>query len=298
MTIHSGLPTLLLSTVLLVGAPIAWADPSQTQDTEPQQIDQHDLDHGLTLDELRKIAQNPLSPVLNLPTKFTFYQGGNHGDAWVLSTRPTFTFEIGDWNLVNQMRLNFIDTPTGGVTGIAELPNPYPGKGSTGLADLNYSLLLSPDYSSELTWGFGGTVTMPTDHPSRVLGSGKWSAGPAFVVLSQPDPWTVGIRGQQIWSIFGNEGREGVNQMLLEPFINFNLDNGWYLVTDMTIVSNWDKRSSEQWTVPVGGGFGKLFEIGNQPINTRLEAYWNAVKPDDGADWTLNFTLQFLFPST
>jgi len=283
---------------LFLAPQAGYSDDSQTLSEHPQSIDQHDLQHGLSIDELRLNAQNPVSPILNLPTKFTFYEGAPNGDAWVLSTRPTFTFEVAGWNLVNQMALNFIDTPTGGVTGIAELPNPYPGSGSVGLADLNYTLLVSPNTRDELSWGVGGTVTLPTDHPSRVLGSGKWSAGPAFAVVYQPDPWSIGIKGKQIWSIFGNEGRVGVSQMLLEPFINFNLADGWYLVSDMAIVSNWDKRSSEQWTVPIGGGFGKMFQIAGQPINTRLEAYWNAVKPDAGAEWTLNFTLQFLFPST
>jgi hypothetical protein len=41
---------------------------------------------------------------------------------------------------------------------------------------------------------------------------------------------------------------------------------------------------------------GKLFKIGNQPINSRLEAYYNVVTPDAGPDWQLVFTFQFLFP--
>jgi hypothetical protein len=42
---------------------------------------------------------------------------------------------------------------------------------------------------------------------------------------------------------------------------------------------------------------GKLFKIGKQAINSRIEAYYNIEKPDDnGPDWQTVFTFQFLFP--
>ena len=49
-------------------------------------------------------------------------------------------------------------------------------------------------------------------------------------------------------------------------------------------------------TVPIGGGVQKLFNIGKQPINASLRAYYNVVKPDFGPDWQLQFTWTFLFP--
>lgn len=260
---------------------------------------------GSNIDSLRSIAQNPLSPVFSLPIDYTFHTGASNGDAWVLALKPIFPVQIGDINIINQMTLNFIETPSG-VTGIPELPNPYaaPGltpsttPGSTGLGDMTLSSLVSPNTGEDVIWGLGGTLTLPTDHPSRVLGSGKWSGGPAFAILTRPGPWTIGVQGKQIWSFFGNTGREPVNQMQLKPFINLNLRKGWYFVSEMTMVANWDKRAGEKWTVPIGGGLGRLFNVLDQPVNTKLGAYWNAVKPIDGPDWSLNFTLQFLFPDT
>jgi len=64
----------------------------------------------------------------------------------------------------------------------------------------------------------------------------------------------------------------------------------------MLITANWDARSDQRWTIPVGGGAGKLFKIGNQPINARIEAYYNIEKPDGAPDWQTVFTFQFLFP--
>ncbi len=48
--------------------------------------------------------------------------------------------------------------------------------------------------------------------------------------------------------------------------------------------------------VPIGGGFGKTFNIGKQAVNTNLQAYWNAASTEFGSDWTLVFTFQLLFP--
>jgi len=48
--------------------------------------------------------------------------------------------------------------------------------------------------------------------------------------------------------------------------------------------------------VPIGGGFGRVFAIGEQKVNASLQAFWNVVKPDGAGDWTLRAQFQFLFP--
>jgi hypothetical protein len=48
--------------------------------------------------------------------------------------------------------------------------------------------------------------------------------------------------------------------------------------------------------VPFGGGVGRLFRVGNQAVDLKVQAFWNAVKPDGAADWTLQAQLKLLFP--
>ena len=62
------------------------------------------------------------------------------------------------------------------------------------------------------------------------------------------------------------------------------------------MTANWDLEGSDVWTVPLGGGVGKLFKIGSQAMNARAEAYYNVAKPDNAPDWQWGFTVQFLFP--
>ena len=46
----------------------------------------------------------------------------------------------------------------------------------------------------------------------------------------------------------------------------------------------------------LGAGFGKLFKIGSQPINSRILAFYNVERPAGAPDWALKFTIQLLFP--
>jgi hypothetical protein len=72
----------------------------------------------------------------------------------------------------------------------------------------------------------------------------------------------MGILGRQLWSFAGDDDRKNVNQTLIEPFVNYNLSKGWYLLTDMVITANWETNNSNRWTVPVGGGVGRIFKMG------------------------------------
>jgi hypothetical protein len=85
---------------------------------------------------------------------------------------------------------------------------------------------------------------------------------------------------------------------LVQPFVNYNIADSWYLASAPIITADWEaERSADVWTVPVGGGIGKLFRLGPlPPINTQVEAFWLADAPRSGGSWTLRTQLQFLFP--
>ncbi len=244
--------------------------------------------------DVRSAVQNPISSLVSLPFKFTFDNGAPNGDANFLAIQPVYPVTVGDWNLVNRLIVPLVDAP-GGVT-TPGVPNPTGGGRETGLGDINYSLFLNPvESTAGFIWGAGGSITAPTA-TDAVLGSEKWSAGPTAVALVQPEWGTYGALIRQLWSFAGASDRDNVNQMLLEPFANYNLDNGWYLISDLVMTANWEADSGDVWTVPLGGGFGKIFTIGKQPMNMRAEGYYNVARPDSGPKWTVGFTIQFLFP--
>lgn len=248
-------------------------------------------------DDLRSKVQNPVSSMISLPFKFTADFGAPNGSAYLLNVNPVVPVTIGKWNLINRALIPAVVSVDGKVSGVPSIiSDGVSRKGrKTGLGDINYSLFLSPADASKVIWGVGPSINLPTATNS-LLGSGQWSAGPTGVVLMQPKWGTYGCLVRQLWSFTGDSDRKPVSQLLLEPFVNYNLECGWYLIADPIITASWHAKTSQRWTLPVGGGVGKLFKIGNQPINSRVEFYGNAVKPDNAPDWQMVLTFQFLFP--
>lgn len=248
------------------------------------------------------LAQNPLAPIFSIPIEYTNYGGAQNGNLSIGSIKPIIPVSLGDWNMINQLALNFIGSP-GVINGVANLPEPYPGNGAYGLGDTTLTTYFSPKSTQEFTWGIGPTFVFPTDtrfndiedRTSRQLGSGKFSLGPAFMLVTQPKPWSLGLAVKQIWSVVGSKSRHGVSEMILQPFVNYNLTDGWYLSSDMDVVGNWNRASDQTWTVPLGGGVGKLFQIGENAINTKLEAHYNVVRPNLSPDWSANLAVQVMF---
>ena len=243
--------------------------------------------------DLRAATQNPISSLISLPLKLTVDQGAANGDAQILNVNPVYPVTVGDWNLVSRALIPIANVD-GAIPG-PDNPSPVGASSASGLGDINYSLYFSPVKVDKVIWGVGPSINLPTASDDQ-LGSGKWSAGITAVALTQPEWGTVGGLVRQLWSFAGDSDRKDVNQTLIEPFLNYNLDKGWYLTTDLVITANWEADSDDRWTVPLGGGFGRIFKIGNQPINSKLEAYYNVERPDGAPEWQIAFQWAFLFP--
>jgi hypothetical protein len=237
---------------------------------------------------LAKAAQNPVADLISLPLQNNTNFGVGPGDDVqnVLNIQPVMPVELSEnWNLITRT-----------IAPVIYQPELVPGYGSEfGLGDINTTLFLSPAKPGKIIWGVGPVFSFPTAS-DRVLGTDKWSAGPSAVVLTIRGPWVVGALANNLWSYAGDDDRKDVNQFLFQYFINYNLPQGWYVSSAPIITANWKADSGNKWTVPLGGGIGKIFRIGKQPVNAQVQAFYNVAKPDNGPDWTLRLQLQFLFP--
>ena len=60
---------------------------------------------------------------------------------------------------------------------------------------------------------------------------------------------------------------------------------------------NWEaERDSQRWTIPVGGGGGKIVRFGKLPVNIQAQVFYNVSAPDVVGDWSSRIQFQFLFP--
>jgi len=101
------------------------------------------------------------------------------------------------------------------------------------------------------------------------LGAQRWGLGPTALAVYSKDKWLFGVLAANTWSL--GDGGDATNSFLFEPFVTYNITEEWYLISDWTITADWNAPSSEQWVVPIGGGFGRIFNIGKQAVNTNLQ---------------------------
>ena len=237
---------------------------------------------------LAKKTQNPVADLISVPfqNNFNFGVGPDEDVQYILNIQPVYPMHLSEeWNLIHRPIIPLINQPS-----LAPALD-----GQFGIGDLQYQTFFSPAKPGKLIWGAGPVLQFPTAS-GDVLGSGKWSVGPGLVALTAQGPWVAGALINNIWSFAGEGDRADVNQMTLQPFVNYNLTHGWALGTSPIITTDWKAGSGNRWTVPVGGGVQKIWHLGRLPVNTQLQAYWNAEHPESGADWQLRFQFALLFP--
>ena len=54
--------------------------------------------------------------------------------------------------------------------------------------------------------------------------------------------------------------------------------------------------SGQKWIVPLGGGVGKMFNAGKQPLDLTAQVYKYVEKPDGGPDWMFRLQFKLIFP--
>jgi hypothetical protein len=235
---------------------------------------------------LAKKTQNPVADLITVPIQNnTNFRYGPHNQTQnVCNVQPVIPIKLNDcYNLITRTIVPFIHQP-------------WPDT-RNGIGDILFSAFLSPRGEGKWIWGAGPVVSLPTGSPKYLLSSGQWAAGPTGVVVFMDGPWVAGCLANNIWSFAGDSNRRPVNQMTLQPFVNYNLGHGWFINSVPLITANWlapNKR--DVWTLPVGGGGGRLIKFGRLPVSFQLQAYKNVKEPHVlGPDWTLRSQITFIF---
>lgn len=273
-----------LSALLVVVSAPSWAQTA----AEPRPVigDRAAAESDM---DLAKQLQNPVGDLISFPiqTNLNFGHGPHRGTQYVVNLQPVIPFHINeDWNIITRTILPMVWNPS-----LSPLPTVPAG---TAPASFTAFLSLTHDINGWL-WGAGPVVQVPTI-TSATLGSNVWGAGPSAVAVWSGGPWVAGLLVNNIWSLGGTPGPAGTSysSFLANPFATYNFDDGWYLSSSPNITANWQYRGTK-WTVPVGGGFGRIFRIGALPVDLSISTYYNIVKPTIGGRWQLSTTLTFVF---
>ena len=231
-------------------------------------------------EELAALAQNPLADLMSFPfqNNSTFGVGEFDRTLNVLNIQPVLPFLNG--RLITRTIIPIVSQPVG------------ENGTRSGVSDINFTAFYSPP-SRGATWGIGPIVVIPT---GTDVSSRKLSAGPSLVILKTTVTWVYGVLVNNIWSLAGDGNAPAVNQFLLQYFVNYNFPGGWYLSSAPIITANWKATGGNKWTVPFGGGGGKILRLGSLPLNLQAQVFYNAVRPDAAGAWSLRLQAQVLVP--
>jgi hypothetical protein len=238
--------------------------------------------------DLAKQIQNPVGDLISLPLQYNvnFGHGPHQGTQQVLNLQPVIPFHVNDdWNLITRTILPVVWNPGSSIPTVP-----------VGTAPISFTAFLSPSHDvNGWLWGVGPVVQLPTIS-SATLGSSVWGAGPSAVIVYSGGPWVAGALLNNVWSLGGTPGPSGnsYSNFLANPFVAYNFDEGWYLSSAPNITANWQVNGTK-WTVPIGGGGGRIFLIGALPVDLSVSAYYNAIRPTFGANWQLSTQLTFVF---
>ena len=252
-------------------------------------------------------AQNPLTPLWGVINEnyTNFRMGPLEKTQNILVVEPIIPLKLTpDWNLV--IRWN---TPITAMPRLAEpVPTPVghiPGIGPEfGLSNMNPQFFFTPAHPGSFDFAVGPALWLPTA-TDDTLGINEWGGGPVVVGLTIQGPLLIGFLAQNIWAGDQSHGSSAtgdrVNSLLIEPFVFYNFPGGWFLTYRPLITADWTVDEDHRWTVPVGGGFGRVFPVGNMVLDIHAQAFYNGLtEPAAGStnvgEWTALLVVHFLLP--
>ena len=147
-----------------------------------------------------------------------------------------------------------------------------------------------------VSFGFGPQVTLPTATKDD-LGSEKWSAGLVNVLFNaQSKILQYGYLLTWQASVAGSEDRSDVNVGAFQPFVFYQLGKGRYFRAAPVWSYNFQ---NDNYSVPVGIGFGKVIPAGKTVYNVFVEPQISLADRGPGQpQWQIffGFNMQFKEP--
>ena len=237
--------------------------------------------------ELAKKLANPVASLISVPFQNNTDVGidENNGYKNTLNVQPVIPITLSkNLNLITRYILPIVTQRN--ITG--------KNTKQSGLSDAVVSAFFSPSQPKNgLVWGIGPVFLVPTA-TNDFLGTKKFGVGPTALVLKQTHGWTIGALANQIWSGAGDEQRTDVNQMFLQPFLNYNWKSGAGVGLSGEITQNWVASSTTAFIIP---SISAVTKLGKQIVSLNIGPRIAVAAPDGSkADFGIRAAVVFVFP--
>jgi hypothetical protein len=249
---------------------------------------------GYTPEQIAEMINNPLGSLwlLNVQSTATWFSGTLVDRAEPLGRAQIATLIQPVLSMQLTPGIRWLSRPIIPINSF-ELPKHYtprtdqfgPDIGSitfgrtTGLGDIEWMNYLATNEGVKPPDIFGiGVGLMMDTATSDALGTGKWAAGPAAVVVHLGDKWMYGVVAQHFWSFAGDARRNDINLTVLQPILRYALNQE----VGIGVMPNWNYNwETRRWTqLFVGLGYDAMIDLGPVPTQVGIEFHYNLAKND------------------
>jgi len=119
--------------------------------------------------------------------------------------------------------------------------------------------------------------------------------GPSALYAYLGPDWKIGGLLQTYFDFAGDDDLDDVTLMNLQVFYYYSVSEVMSIGAGPNIIANFEANSRDTWTVPIGIGINRTFQLGKLPVRFGLEYYYSLERPDSvGSDHNLRF---FVIPA-
>ena len=247
-------------------------------------------------DQLAEEVNDPTA-MLTQVRFFDFYTPGNSQTS--AQTNVALLQPIIPVGRLSFLPIEQIIRPTIKLSTVATGPSSHP---ITALADAQLYDLFQSQWPNldriKVRWAIGTTWVFPTASDPRA-GANAWQVGPAAAgaFAGVPNLWLGFLFQDPISFAYTKPGARPQSAMLFQPGVSYRLGEGWYVKsTDSVWTINW--RHNTPTTVPISLGFGRIWNLKGQMLDTWTSGEWMTYRQFAGITpmYTVRFGLNFIFP--
>lgn len=165
------------------------------------------------------------------------------------------------------------------------------------MADLSIEAAYGGVYGNGLIGMIGLTTVWPVSTDISASRD-QYLVGPQVVLGKLADWGVAGARLKHLTDV-GGDNSFSTNETWLDIFFAYPLSNGWQIVSNPSVLYDWEGDSGNHLLLPLGGGVSKTTRIGRVPIKLDAELYYYVESAERmGTDWLfrLNITPAFSNP--
>ena len=266
----------------------------------------------LSDDEVARELANPatLLPRIENTLEYRTYQGSlpgaGDGDSWIYEFTPVYPIALDNGKII-ELRATvplyfdqhiwevYFDDPiweqdrsyADWLLRQSPQVTPSTGRFETGhdhMADVSIDAAYGGVYGDGLI-GMLGLVSVWPLSTDISASRDQTLLGPQAVLGKIGDWGVAGARVRHLTDVAG-DSRFSTNETWIDIFFTYGLGNGWQLVSNPSVLYDWEADSGNQLLLPVGGGIAKTTRIGRVPFRVNAELYYYLQSADRmGTDW-------------